>query len=369
MKWFLILLVVAMFSNACAGTKPSAAPTTANMPSNTSLPPSITPTPTKQPKPSPTPAGDIFERSYRLGRGVNLGNALEAPQEGEWGVTLEQDYFDLIQEAGFNSVRVPIRWSAHAEESAPYRIDPAFFDRIDWVVENAFSRNLAAVINIHHYDAIYADPAGQQARFLAIWDQIASHYQDFPDDLYFEILNEPNGKLSGETWNQLVSEALGIIRKTNPNRAVIIGPDNWNSVLNINTLQLPEQDQHIIVSFHYYLPFPFTHQGAEWVNGSDAWLGTSWAGNHADQLSIKSDFQIAFSWSKTHHRPIYLGEFGAYSKANLEDRSRWTSYVSRLAEEYGFSWAYWEFCAGFGVYDPIQKTWIEALKTALIPGE
>ena len=369
MKWFLFALVAAILCNACTNAKLTAAPTAANMPSETPQAPILTATSTAQPRPSPTPAGDIFEKSYRLGRGVNLGNALEAPQEGEWGVTLDEDYFDLIQGAGFNSVRVPIRWSAHAEETAPYRIAPSFFERIDWVIENALSRNLAAVINIHHYDALYTDPAGQQARFLAIWDQIALHYQDYPDDLYFEILNEPNGKLSSEAWNQLAQEALNVIRKTNPNRSVIIGPDNWNSVLNISNLQLPEADQNIIVTFHYYLPFPFTHQGAEWVNGSDAWLGTSWGGSHADQLSIKSDFQIAFSWSKTNHRPIYLGEFGAYSKANLEDRARWTSFVSRLAEEYGFSWAYWEFCAGFGVYDPVQKIWNDALKNALIPGE
>src|ERR1700681_3953301 len=57
---------------------------------------------------------DAFHYNRLLGRGINLGNALDAPQEGAWGVTLEADYFRLIQEAGFNSVRIPIRWSAHA---------------------------------------------------------------------------------------------------------------------------------------------------------------------------------------------------------------------------------------------------------------
>lgn len=35
-----------------------------------------------------------------LGRGINLGNALEAPREGEWGVVLEEEFFDLIADAG-----------------------------------------------------------------------------------------------------------------------------------------------------------------------------------------------------------------------------------------------------------------------------
>ena len=52
-------------------------------------------------------------------RGVNLGNALEAPTEGEWGVVLQADYFDHIAEAGFDTVRIPIRWSTHAPGACP----------------------------------------------------------------------------------------------------------------------------------------------------------------------------------------------------------------------------------------------------------
>ena len=78
-----------------------------------------TPTPELTPTPAPTATSVIgipevseadqfaFKQNARLGRGVNLGNALEAPREGEWGVTLQEAYFDLIQQAGFTSVRVP----------------------------------------------------------------------------------------------------------------------------------------------------------------------------------------------------------------------------------------------------------------------
>ena len=80
---------------------------------------------------------DPFDINRELGRGVNLGNALEGPTEGAWGVVLEEEFFDLIADQGFDSVRIPIRWSAHAEVAAPYTIDPKFFERIDWAVENA----------------------------------------------------------------------------------------------------------------------------------------------------------------------------------------------------------------------------------------
>ena len=80
---------------------------------------------------------DAFYYNRVLGRGINLGNALEAPIEGAWGVTLRPEYFQIIKDAGFNAVRIPIRWSAHAETSPLYAIDAAFFDRVDWAIDQA----------------------------------------------------------------------------------------------------------------------------------------------------------------------------------------------------------------------------------------
>ena len=118
---------------------------------------------------------------------------------------------------------------------------------------------------------------------------------------------------------------------------------------------------------HYYDPFEFTHQGAEWVEGSNAWLGTAWHGTAAEQVAITRDFDLATAWAAKRGVPLYLGEFGAYSKADMDSRARWTSFVTRKAEERGFSWAYWEFGSGFGVYDREEKAWIEPILKALIP--
>src|SRR5947207_10288721 len=93
---------------------------------------------------------DAFEAVRRLGRGINFGNALDAPTEGAWGMELKEEYFAAIQSAGFQSVRIPIKWSAHAKADAPYAIDRPFFERVDWAIEQALSRGLAAVINVHH---------------------------------------------------------------------------------------------------------------------------------------------------------------------------------------------------------------------------
>ena len=327
---------------------------------------STTPTPIINQTETPLPI-DSQQINRKLGRGVNLGNALEAPSEGEWGVILQEEYIDLIADQGFDSVRIPIRWSAHAELNEPYKIDPAFFERVDWAVENALRRNLAVVINFHHYEEIFSDPAGHEERFLALWSQVAEHYQDSPQELVFEILNEPHDALSPNRWNNLLLKTLQVIRVTNPDRVVIIGPPEWNAIRSLNRLKLPEEDQNLIVTVHYYLPFEFTHQGAEWVDGSNAWLGETWSGTSNQRSFVRADLNNAYQWGQKNNRPIYLGEFGAYSKADMDSRASWTEFVASTAEEYDFSWAYWEFCAGFGIYNPEAKTWNQPLVQALLP--
>lgn len=120
---------------------------------------------------------------------------------------------------------------------------------------------------------------------------------------------------------------------------------------------------------HCYDPFHFTHQGAEWVSGSRAWLGTTWQGTSSEEQAIIHDVDLAARWAEAHNRPIYLGEFGAYSKADMNSRALWTRFVARQAEERDMSWAYWAFCAGFGVYDRSKKAWNEPILEALIPQE
>ena len=324
---------------------------------------STTPTST----PTPELPVDAQTMNQHLAHTVNIGNALEAPNEGEWGVTLKEDFFQLIQEAGFTAIRLPVRWSAHALAEAPYTVDPEFFKRIDWAVDQALSRGLAIVVNMHHYEEMALDPAAHQDRFVAIWQQIAEHYQSYPNALLFEPMNEPNGLVGAKRWNDLIALTLPVIRTTNPTRNIVIGPANFNDLQALDELILPADDQHIIVTFHYYKPFQFTHQAAEWVQGSAGWLGTEWTASSAQKQLVQYDFKIVEQWAKDNQRPIFLGEFGAYSKADMDSRARWTNFVARQAEALGFSWGYWEFCSGFGVYDLASSQWNESLKQALLP--
>ena len=155
------------------------------------------------------------------------------------------------------------------------------------------SRGLVAIINAHHDDALYKEPAKHEARLQATWRQVATRYKDRPDSLYFELLNEPNGALTDEIWQEMFPKLLAIVRESNPKRAVIIGPGHWSNVDNLKAFQLPEADRMLIGTFHYYNPFHFTHQGTDWTAGSDAWRGETWTGTPAQREALKRDFEKA----------------------------------------------------------------------------
>lgn len=308
-----------------------------------------------------------FEMNERLGRGINMGNCFEAPSEEEWGNPWKPEYFKLISQLGFDHVRLPVRWEpgARSMATAPYTINPTFLDRIQQVVDTALKYNLHIIVNMHHHEALYQDPTAQKERFISQWNQIATRFKDRSDKLLFEVLNEPHGNVTPVVWNEYFADALAEIRKTNPTRVVLMGVAEYGGLGAIAQLELPD-DEYIILSPHYYNPFNFTHQGAEWVGpDADAWIGTVWNDTEADRQTVESEFSFALSFSEENHIPIHVGEFGAYSKADIESRERWTTFLARWFESKNISWAYWEFSAGFGIYNPSTDEFLNPLVDAL----
>lgn len=308
-----------------------------------------------------------FLVNEKLGRGINFGNMFEAPSETEWGNPWLPEYPGMIAKLGFQHVRIPVRWEPEERSSLsfPYTINPDFLARIQQVVDSCLDNGLSAIVNMHHHEMLFENPDAQKARFLAQWKQISEYFKDYPDELLFEILNEPHGNLTAEKWNSFLADALSTIREDNPDRVVVIGTPDYGGLGGLSKLKIPD-DQNIILTVHYYNPFQFTHQGAEWVDGSNAWLGTKWNDTETERAVVQNDFAPLKTLEEEQHIPVHIGEFGAYSKADPVSRKKWTTYLSRYFEMQGWSWAYWEFSAGFGIYNPVTKTYNQDLVDALL---
>lgn len=361
LKRIMILITTAALLSSCSAVTSSTNPTAGGTQS-----PTQAPTQAASPSPAETPPTTMAGTGLPLLHGVNLGNMLEAPNEGDWGFKVQMEWFKAIKDAGFDHVRIPVCFSAHAAATAPYTIDPAFLQRVDEVVGWALEQNLGVVLDMHNNTEYCNDPNSQRQRLYGIWTELAEHYRDMPQSVVFEPLNEPNGN-ADLAWNKDAAALIAIVRKTNPDRWIIVDGSHWANLPSITDLKLPAGEKHLIATVHMYEPLKFTHQGAEWLQGSDAWMGTKWEGTSKDKQDVDDLLRIAALMGKKLGVPIYMGEFGAYNKADYESRLRWTDYVARQAEAQGFGWAYWEFCAGFGVYDSVAKKYDPKLLTALIP--
>ena len=308
---------------------------------------------------------DAFEQNRKLGRGVNI-IGYDPIWRSREQARFQVKHFRLLKEAGFNSVRINLQPFRQMNAANDYALSAPWLEVLDWAVREAQAQGLRVILDLHEFTSLGNDPDANKAKYLAFWRQLSAHCQGAPESVLFEVLNEPNHKLTPELWNKYLAEGLAIIREKNPNRTVIVGPAFWNSIDHLAELELPATDRHLIVTVHYYTPMDFTHQGAAWAGRKDK-LGVDWLGTEKEFAVLKGDFDKAANWAKQHDRPLFLGEFGAYDKAPMESRARYVGSVARAAEQRGWSWAYWQFDSDFILYDIGRDAWVEPIRRALIP--
>lgn len=332
-----------------------------------------------RPLPRDTPA---HRAAAQLKRGVNLGNNWDSPP-GQWGLKHDTGDLDQIAAEGFDHLRVPVAWQYRLKGDA---IDPAFVAEIEPMLRHALSKRLRVILNWQHFDELSHDPEGRRGEFINGWRIIAAHFKDWPPGLMFELINEPNTQMDGAVMASIYQEAITTIRRTNPERTIMVDPPQWASCGTLDRLLLPENDANLIVSIHCYDPFEFTHQGADWVGLSEL-RGIAYPGPPAAPLSLHASlrgspdrvawardynrlptaenpcsvktieriFDEAVAWSEHFGRPIHLGEFGSNRLADPASRSRYSRDVRITAEARHLPWVLWEWKAGFGYWDPETK--------------
>jgi endoglucanase len=328
-------------------------------------------------------------------RGANLGDYLEANRYRRQ-IAVTPDEFALIKKEGFDHVRVPVGWHQYAGPGPDFTLEPEIFSLVDFVVTNALQNKLAVMINIHHFSALDQNPTNATPEFLAIWRQIAAHYEKSPGQLAFELDNEPHENATTALMNPIYAQAIVEIRRTNPRRTIFVEPGGWGGIGELNKLVLPPDD-NVIVSVHCYDPFYFTHQGATWTSGQTPVTGIIFPGPPAQPLVPDPKLQlknsqlewfkkyntlptgenpsspVAFTkkmkfiraWSDYYGRPVHLGEFGAFTKADEQSRANFYSAFRRTAEREQIGWCIWDWSAGFRYWDKKNNRPMPGMREAL----
>ena len=292
-----------------------------------------------------------------------MANHLEAtPTEGAWGRAISDTDFADIAAKGFETVRLPVRWSAHASATAPYTIDPAWMSRVEEVVGQARAAGLRVILNDHHYDQLFITPNTETARFTAIWKQVAARFASADDKVWFELLNEPHNQIDDSNLRSILEPALAEVRATNPTRPVVVGGQNWSGINSLATLPLPT-DPYLVATFHFYDPFNFTHQGAPWVSNPPP-VGATY-GSAQDQQELAGAVQKAQVFMARTNRPVFMGEYGAYDPIPMDQRVAYYSAVSKAFGDAGIDGCVWGYTNSFSFRDQNTGDWNEQLLDAI----
>lgn len=292
--------------------------------------------------------------------GWNIGNTLDSTSdrltrvdmafkfETAWGnPKVTQELIDAVLDAGFNVIRVPVSWTNHMAGEPDYLITESWMDRVQEVVDYAYNKGAYVILNLHHEDwnyPYYDNEEAACARMKAVWSQIAERFQDYDEHLIFEGQNEPRKIGTSVEWtggdqegwdvvnatNKAFVEAIRNAGGSNPYRILMIPGYGANSTVGIRHIELPENDDRIVVSVHAYEPYDFALNTA----GRSEW--------NEDTAAIDTLMKTLKELYIDKGTPVIIGEFGAMNKDNESDRAAWAEYYVKAAAEIGVPCVWWD---------------------------
>ena len=284
--------------------------------------------------------------------------------------------FEQIKSLGCDVIRLPINLHFMTNGAPNYLIEPLFFDFLDHAVDWAEALGLHLILDNHTFDPSANTDPNVGLILEKVWLQMAQHYKDRSNLIYYEILNEPHG-ISDALWNAIQQNIIHTIRSVDTKHTIIVGPAGWNSYHNLAAMPQYDDD-NLIYTFHFYDPFIFTHQGAGWVSPSMASLASvpfphqasrmptfptalrgSWIENEFNNYNnigtidkIKELIDIAVAFKESRNVRIFCGEFGVYiPNSNNTDRVFWYETVRKYLEEKAIAWTTWDYHGGFGLFE------------------
>lgn len=324
-----------------------------------------------------------------LQRGINLPFWFWYAPDDVQGRFSDAD-FELIRQLGFTFVRVPIDLNYVMDSSSPDLLKADGVAQVEKGVQRLLDHGLAVLIDLHstsledsdstNYSGALEDPEFVEV-FIRFWQSFAARWSAYdPASLIIGPMNEPVFEDDPAAWLPIQERLVAAIREVAPEHTIVATAALWSA---IDTLveMTPLPDPNIVYDFHFYDPFVFTHQGAEWswegvqplrsvpypsspaavqplldMLPQDATVARdalAWYGEERwDSALIRSRIQQSADWAAAYGVPVICTEFGAYNRyAPPADRIRWIEDTRTALEAHGIGWAMWEYDDSFGLVD------------------
>lgn len=380
----------------------STASTTAAEPTSKSTESSTDTTKANENKPSQTAGKMRNITSQQLVEdmtfGWNLGNTLDvcqADRDGDgkinehveagekvdetlWGnPKAAKELFTSLKKNGVNAVRIPVTWRDHMDSNG--NIDREWMDRVQQVVDYAYSQGMYVIINVHHdgggdpkFGAWIIEESQKDyntflKKYKNIWKQIAERFKNYSDYLIFESMNEVGfdtlyNKNKADAYNlinKINQDFVDIIRATGGNNAkrhLLIAGYYTDIERTCDSLYKMPDDKagRCILSVHYYTPWDFCTCDIKhtWGTNSEVRQMETLIGKMKKNFVDKGI-------------PVIIGEYAA-SGSDLSSCIFFIEKLNKLCSDYGIATFIWD--SGSQVNRKTYKwrtpQYLEALKRA-----
>lgn len=330
--------------------------------------------------------------------GWNLGNTLDvcqADRDGDgkinehveagekvdetlWGnPKATKELFTSLKKNGVNAVRIPVTWRDHMDSNG--NIDREWMDRVQQVVDYAYSQGMYVIINVHHdgggdpkfgawiIEESQNDYNTFMKKYKNVWKQIAERFKNYSDYLIFESMNEVG---FDTLYNKNKADAYNLINKINQDFVDIIratGGNNAKRHLLIagyytdiertcdSLYKMPDDKaERCILSVHYYTPWDFCTCDIKhtWGTNSEVRQMETLIGKMKKNFVDKGI-------------PVIIGEYAA-SGSDLSSCIFFIEKLNKLCSDYGIATFIWD--SGSQVNRKTYKwrtpQYLEALKRA-----
>ena len=326
--------------------------------------------------------------------GLNLYNTMEA--YGDWfdwtGDPIETfqtcwnnplvtaDWFNAVKANGFNAVRIPVTWFPHTDEN--FQVTEKWMNRVEEVVKYGLDAGLYVILNVHHdtgdggwlaADLSNIDEISE--KYVNLWTQIATRFEQYDDHLLFESYNEILDK--NNNWANVEGDAYIAVNKlaqTFVNTIRGLGGNNGHRNLIVNTyaaqcssdvlekFEIPTDQitDHLMVQVHNYHPDDFCREITKLKDDEEPPV---WTEDFQNELAAELD--VLIDYYDTYHVPIIIGEFAADEKVAEEERAKYAEFmVTYCRQNANISLFYWENIIDRTTFQPTYPTLMNALLKA-----
>lgn len=328
-------------------------------------------------KSNPTPVTErqvAFKRAQSLGNGVSLSWLEQTWNKDVLSVNpIKSTDFALIKKLGFKSIRLPVAFAYFQQRNIPVE---KVFTHIDEVLKQCTVYGLKLIIDYHYGNLNDTNYITETPKIINQWLILTKRYiRESPEKVFFELYNEPP-HMSPKVWKDAAYNIVTAIRNVDKKRTLIVGASNFNSIYELSRMERLA-DENIIYTFHFYEPFFFTHQGADWVGSQVATTGVPFPYNaqtyppinpkvigtwgeqnyyqyekDGNEQSVHDKLQIVKNWSAKYDVPILCGEYGVYNKyADADSRCRYIKAVRTNLKIMGIPGILWDYNANFSIFN------------------